>query len=69
MRVWDEDGTLSAVLRGHAHRVGVVEVWPSGDLLLTGGWDAAVRSWDLVVLGTDPESRVIDFRARYGRAQ
>jgi WD40 repeat protein len=42
-----DDGHLLLRARGHEHRVSALALSDDGDLLLSGGWDAAVRRWDV----------------------
>ena len=49
--VWSTGaGKLLGALRGHSGRVGAVEFSPTAPLLVTGGWDGAVRLWQLDAL-------------------
>jgi hypothetical protein len=54
-----------AIMRGHTQRVASVEMGSDGTLV-SGGWDGAVRIWDLSGLDTPVEQLVADSEAAWG---
>jgi len=50
VRLWDADGTKSAVLEGHADEVYAAVFSPNGATLATGGFEGEVIIWDLAAL-------------------
>jgi len=61
-----DDLHLLATLRGHTSRVGSLAFDGSGRWLLSGGWDATARIWDLSVLDRGPEELIAPLEASWG---